>query len=261
MWSSSLLYRDPARRDSPPARSSNNWGKRSAQGLSRRAHTKCGEKRGFSRERLATSPRQSPVHHWSRFRVLVSRGSRIYYVMRAVRSLNISMASVCRTYCTVQHPCQCALSGVQVSLATPAMILLPSSFGDIVAAAQIAHSIYNALKDSTGSSSDYKSLIEELRSFETALHFVDRVLKATPVSDSVRQDIEAESTRCREMLQKFWDCIQRYEVIIHGGRRSLSAIWRKITWAIIKPEEVASFRRKLSQHKLNIEVFLITLGM
>jgi hypothetical protein len=168
------------------------------------------------------------------------------------------MHSLCRTY---GNPC--ALSGVQVLLLTPAMspmILLPSSFGDIAAAAHIAHVIYNALRESTGASSDYKSLIEELRSFQKALHFAGQVLKTTPVSDSVRQDIEAESTRCREMLQKFWDRIQRYGVIL-SGRRSLRAICLKIIWAIFKPEEVASFRRKLLHHKLNIEVFLITLGM
>ena len=149
---------------------------------------------------------------------------------------------------------------MQAPLVSPAMILLPSSFGDITATAHIAHLIYNTLRDSTGSSSNYKSLIEELHSFENALHFIGQVLKATPVSDSVCQDIEAESTRCHEMLQKFWDSIQQYEVIL-SRRWSLRAIWCKIIWAILKPKEVASFRWMLLQHKLNIEVFLIMLGM
>ena len=138
--------------------------------------------------------------------------------------------------------------------------LIPSSFGDIVAAATIAHSIYQALRDSTGSSFEYQCLIDELQSFEDALGSVDRVLKATPLNESDHQAIQAEITRCHKLLRKFLGRIQKYEVVISGSKWYTS-IWRKITWAIFKPNEVANFRQKLLQHKSNINVFLNAVAM
>ena len=138
--------------------------------------------------------------------------------------------------------------------------LIPSSFGDIVAAATIAHSIYQALKDSTGSSFEYQCLIDELSFFEDALSRVDCALKAIPLNELDRQSIQEEITRCYKLLRKFMGHIQKYEVVISGSKWYTS-IWRKITWAILKPDEVASFRRKLSQHKNNIIVFLMAVEM
>ena len=137
---------------------------------------------------------------------------------------------------------------------------IPSSFGDIVAVANIAHSIYQALRDSTGSSFEYQCLIDELSSFKDALGCVDRVLKATPLNESDRQAIQAEITRCHKLLRKFLGRIQKYEVVISGSRWYTS-IWRKITWAVLKPNEVANFRQKLLQHKSNINVFLNAVAM
>ena len=138
------------------------------------------------------------------------------------------------------------------------VIPYPSSFGDIVTAISIVHSIYNALSDSRGSSFEYQCLVEELRSFEEALHSVDVVLKTAPLSESLRQAINAEIASCLKLLTKFWGRIDRYEVVLS---RKWTAIWRKITWVIWKAEEVESFRRKISQHKQNITLFLGGLQM
>ena len=138
--------------------------------------------------------------------------------------------------------------------------LIPNSLGDIVTVANIAHSIYQALRDSTGSSFEYQCLIDELNSFKDALGCVDRILKATPLNESDRQAVQAEITRCHKLLRKFLERIQKYEVVIGGGKWYTS-IWRKITWAIFKPNEVANFRQKLLQHKSNIIVFLNAVTM
>ena len=131
--------------------------------------------------------------------------------------------------------------------------LVPNPFGDIVTAISIVHSIYTALSDSTGSSSEYTCLIEELRSFEVSLRLIDEVLQTTPVSKNLRQAIEAETTRCLNLLRKFWGRIEHYEAILSGR---WIVIWRKVTWAIWKAPEVQRFRRKLSCHKQNIAMFL-----
>ncbi|KAF9472538.1 hypothetical protein BDN70DRAFT_886891 [Pholiota conissans] len=128
-----------------------------------------------------------------------------------------------------------------------------SSFSDIVTAIGIVQSIYTALSDSAGSSFEHTCLINELRSFGDALSLVNSILQTTPISKSVRQDIEAETARCLRLLRKFWGHIKRYEVV-PGGRWTV--IWRKVTWAIWKDSEVKSFRRKLSYHERSIRLFL-----
>jgi len=137
--------------------------------------------------------------------------------------------------------------------------LVPASFGDIVAAANIAHSIYKALSDSTGSSYEYQCLITEVHSLERALRTVERALTVPPPSVRLAQDIEAETTTCLDLLKAFLDRIKAYQKALGGSRKGTS--WRKIGWGLFKAEEVASFRQKLSQHKLNSTVFLNGLGM
>ena len=129
----------------------------------------------------------------------------------------------------------------------------PSSFGDIVTAIDIVQSIYTALSDSAGTSFEYTCLINELRSFGDDLRLVDSVLQTTPMSRSLRQDIEAETARCLKLLRKFWGRIERYKVDPSGRR---SVIWRKVTWAIWKASEIKRFRQKLSNHESSIRLFL-----
>ena len=135
---------------------------------------------------------------------------------------------------------------------------VPASFGDIVAAANIALSIYKALSDSTGSSYEYQCLIKEVHSFEQALRIVDLAITKMPPSGQLAKGIEAETTTCLELLKTFLERIKSYQKALGGGK---STSWRKIGWGLFKAGEVASFREKLSQHKQNITVFLDGLMM
>jgi len=106
---------------------------------------------------------------------------------------------------------------------------------DILTSIDIVQSIYQALSVSTGLSFEYTCLIEELRCFEDALRFIDRLLTTIPMSESIHQAIEIETTSCREQLEKFS--------------------------VICKAEEVERFRRKLSHHRQNIKRLLYGLQM
>ena len=147
-----------------------------------------------------------------------------------------------------------------LAVPTFAMIpfFVPSSFGDIVAAANVVHSIYMALSDSMGASYDYQCLISELHFFEQALKTVDRAVTLAPPTGRDALDIAAETKTCLELLKKFDDRIKSYQNAL-GGRKGAS--WRKIGWSLIKADEVASFRQKISQHKQNITLFLNGLTM
>ena len=138
------------------------------------------------------------------------------------------------------------------------MPFFPFSVSDIVTAAKTVHSIYKALSDSMGASYDYQCLITELRSFEQALKFVDTVVTAAPPTGRVALDIAAEITTCLEMLKTFDDRIKSYQKALGRGK---GASWRKIGWSLFKADEVANFRQKITQHKLNITLFLNELTM
>jgi hypothetical protein len=135
---------------------------------------------------------------------------------------------------------------------------VPASFGDIVTAVGIVHSIYKALSDSMGASYDYQCLIMELRSFEKALKIVDVATTEAPPTGRDAFDIAAKITSCLELLNTFHDRIKSYQKAL-GGRKGAS--WRKIGWSLFKADEVANFRQKISQHKQNITLFLNGLMM
>jgi len=137
---------------------------------------------------------------------------------------------------------------------------LPTSFGDIVAAASLAFSIYKSLSESTGASFEYQCLTSELLAFHRALQFLDRILCATPPSETVAKDIKEEAATCLKLLEMLWGRIKSYQKALGGGGGRNSS-WRKIGWGLFKANEVADFRQKLSRHKENITLFLSALGM
>ena len=96
------------------------------------------------------------------------------------------------------------------------MPIVPSSIGEIVTIAKIAHSIHKALSDSMGVSYDYQNLIMELRSFEQALKIVDLAITTALPTGHGALDIAAETTTCLELLKAFDDHIK---VIPEGSRR------------------------------------------
>jgi hypothetical protein len=128
-----------------------------------------------------------------------------------------------------------------------------SSFGDIVTAANIVHSIYKALSYSMGASYEYQCLISELLFFEQALRVADHAITVAPPTGRDALDIAAETTTCLELLKTFHGRIASYQKALEGRK---GASWRKIGWSLFKADEVAYFRQKISQHKQNITLFL-----
>ncbi|KDR84631.1 hypothetical protein GALMADRAFT_55764 [Galerina marginata CBS 339.88] len=141
------------------------------------------------------------------------------------------------------------------------MIPLPSSFGDIIAAANLALSIYKALSASAGATYEYQCLVDELYSFHLALKSVDQVLANSAISPSDVHAINEEAASCRNLLEKFWDRIKSYQKSLGGGGRDWKDSWRKIGWGLFKTNEVADFRQKISQRKQTIAIFLSGLGI
>ncbi|KDQ59008.1 hypothetical protein JAAARDRAFT_205996 [Jaapia argillacea MUCL 33604] len=128
-----------------------------------------------------------------------------------------------------------------------------SSFGDIVAAVQLAVTIAKALDDATGSSSEYQALRSELKSLSQALKLVDRLGQRISFDEDALASISTEVTACHSEMDKFWKRAQGYEQLGHGSQGSA---WRKVKW-VFKKGAVDGLRAKLSVHRQNIMVFLL----
>ena len=143
---------------------------------------------------------------------------------------------------------------VRESVARPVHLSVHPSMSDIATAASVSRSIYKALSDSMGSSYEYQCLIEELRSFERALIMVDCAIATTHPGGHLIRTIANETTTFLALLNAFLDNIKSYQKALGGGRKGVAS-WRKIGWGLLKADDVARFREKLSQHKQNINIF------
>lgn len=141
---------------------------------------------------------------------------------------------------------------------------IPTSFGDIVSAANLVLLICNALRESKGAAADYQCLIQELESFHHALNFVYAVVSQMPREESVARCIVAEITLCLNFLRAFHDSIEGYRKKLGGGNANAAwhtSSWHKIGWSIFKQKDIADIRSKISRHQQTIELYLNGVGM
>jgi hypothetical protein len=89
---------------------------------------------------------------------------------------------------------------------------------------------------------------------------VDCAIAMAPPSGHLAQTIATEITTCLTLLSVFLDRIKSYQNALGGCRKGATS-WRKIGWGLLKTDDVARFREKLSQHKQNIIIFLASLGI
>lgn len=136
--------------------------------------------------------------------------------------------------------------------------LLPSSFGDVVAAASLAAKVFKALSDSTGSSFEYQSLVGESNALSNVLKLVEIALRSSTLNHAVVEGINAEAVRCRLVLEKLWDKIKGYQKTLGCAAEGswTKSSWRKIGWGLFKADDIESFRSKLSAHREIIAGYL-----
>src|SRR5882757_5401196 len=117
---------------------------------------------------------------------------------------------------------------------------VPSSLGDIVAAAQLALAIYQSLSDSRGAPYELNCLVDELRSFADALLSLSKIICEIeiPLTEPVAKNIMNEAATCLDFLEKFTDAIKPYETAFARGRGSFRKVWHKICWGVFKPKEI-----------------------
>lgn len=103
------------------------------------------------------------------------------------------------------------------------------SAGDFIAALQLVSTVIDALRDSGDSSTEYRSLIQQLFSLETALLKVKRL----EADDEQRAEVIAlrqAACQCQNTIDRFWQKIRKYQPCLRtGGSGSrVKDGWRKV---------------------------------
>jgi Fungal N-terminal domain of STAND proteins len=136
------------------------------------------------------------------------------------------------------------------------------STGDFIAALQLVSTIIDALRDTGDSSTEYRALISQLLTLETALLKVKRL----DVDEEQHAEVIALSQaacQCQNTIDTFWEKIKKYQPSLQarGSGSRVRDGWFKIKWALCKKDDLAKFKADLIGHTESIELLLVTLHM
>lgn len=136
------------------------------------------------------------------------------------------------------------------------------SAGDFIAALKVVKDVIDALRDSGGAGEEYRELINELYTLETALLEVKRV-ELDDEQHAQRVALQQAASQCHGTIDEFWKKIQKYQPHLRseGSGSRVKDGWRKIQWAMCTEKDVASFRAKLRGHTGSINLLLMTVQM
>jgi hypothetical protein len=125
---------------------------------------------------------------------------------------------------------------------------------DFVGGAEFVHSVYQALKSSTGSKSQYAGVLSALKNLEYALSTIEAIGVTGPEQQSVEEAVE----QIKACVSRFHAKIEKYEPSL--GSKSTDKWWRslprKIQWQRYSLGDVKYFRDELSQHALPLQLLL-----
>ena len=118
------------------------------------------------------------------------------------------------------------------------------------------------MRDSGEPSSEYRELLSQLSTLQTALLAV----KSVGLDDAQHAELVAlqqAAAQCQRTIDAFWEKIQKYEPSLRTGGSGSRAkdAWRKVKWAVCRKEDVARFKADLVGHTESIEMLLTTVQM
>ena len=116
------------------------------------------------------------------------------------------------------------------------------SVGDFVAAIELVTDVIGALKDSTGASAEFRELMTELYSLETALLAVENC----ELEESSREYEAAKQAvgDCQQCISKFLEEFYKYQHLSAGSLLKRDQLL-KIKWALLHKDDVDKLRTKL----------------
>ena len=131
------------------------------------------------------------------------------------------------------------------------------SAGDFIAALKLVGIVTDALRDSGEASSEYRELLRELHSLETALLLVKR-LDGEEIPQSEIISLQQAAAQCQSTIDDFWKKAQKYQPFL-GSYYSPSRVkcgWMRVKWALCRKDDLVKFKAKLVGHTESINIIL-----
>jgi hypothetical protein len=142
------------------------------------------------------------------------------------------------------------------------------SVGDFIAFLGVVKDVTNALKESTGSASTYRSLIHTLEALNQALTTSGLIYlqwENVPAAEAYKKDARAmingmlfHRQQCKELIEKFIESTQSYENAFLGpflGRKqAMKRNVRKITW-LFQKDKVLRLEKDLQRHLTAMQIY------
>ena len=136
------------------------------------------------------------------------------------------------------------------------------SAGDFIAALNLVSNVIDALHETAGANAEYRELVRELLTLETALLRVKRI-ELEDSQNSERIALQQAASQCQRTIDAFWEKVREYQPHLgqDSSRFSIRNSWMKVKWTICKKEDVARFKADLRGHTSSIELLLVTIQM
>ncbi|MCJ1388796.1 hypothetical protein MMC18_001646 [Xylographa bjoerkii] len=137
---------------------------------------------------------------------------------------------------------------------------LSLSVSDFIAALDLVSTVIDALRETGGASAEYRELVSELLTLETALIRVKR-LELGDSQSAERFALQQAASQCQRTVDCFWAKVQKYQPHLGPHTFRLKSAWVKIKWAVCKKEDLARFKADIQAHTGSIELLLLTVQM
>jgi len=145
------------------------------------------------------------------------------------------------------------------------------SAGDFIAAIELVGTVIDALRSSGSARSEYRELVSQLLSLESALIQVQRLdFDEAQYAEVIA--LRQAAAQCQRTLDSFWKSASKYQPALgnSGGAGGLEGVkigqkvkdgWMKMKWALCKKEDVGKLKADLMGHTQSIQMLLATVQM
>jgi len=130
--------------------------------------------------------------------------------------------------------------------------------GDFISALNLVSTVITALQDAGGAGSEYRELMRELYTLESAFIRV-KDLELEDSQGAQRTALRQAASQCQRTIDEFWKRTQKYQTHLSQsghGAVDVKGAWMKVKWALYKKEDLVRFKADLEGHARGIEMLL-----
>jgi len=140
------------------------------------------------------------------------------------------------------------------------------SVGDCIAVCLLIKDTIKALDSAHGSASEYQAVIRELWALDRALLEVVSLKESVGCGTGCTKELNAlfvtvgrAVQQCRGSMENFLETIKNYEQSLGFGQVKLwKGVRGKVSWALLRKDDLNKFRAEVNAHSSAINMLLIT---